>query len=578
MTTSPRTFRGSVRGSTKASVRDSVRDSFRGSLRDSFKSSLQESLKGSLKDSYPGSVRSSLFSLSSLDCPLHPGKYITMVCVTCRDELVCPTCIKVDHRRHEFQELEDIFEDKEVVAPLHIEDADSILKQVRHNIGHLEGEVKEYDVQVDRVIGQIRDRGRELKASIDSAMNETIATCESMRRDSGKKLKKVLERLQRLEKEIAKHMKEGQSLVLSRFDTNLIGLPRTAPSDNKEQEPTRPWWSSFLVHIPKFVTAQTSPDDLRIIFGVISKEDISVSSISSAEIGEAYNFFNPENLSDSGKKEPLERFPYKVSESDREIMSICPMNNNSAWVLNRGSDEVHLVSSLSGENVRTVTTNGVEICDVTSAIDRSMTVICCTDRSIHEIGGSYPNTKILFFTEFVPSSLIVTKDHFIVVAFNPGGLIIQFDDRGNLLHKIRGAMSGRIDLDSPKPLRIRQSFHNQDMGVFNKGSGYLTILDHRMRVKFHSACGKKPLNGKFIHTGGISNFMIGDTCFDSVGNIYIVDTTRNSIIVLDKRGSILRTVVSKHNKRPTSVGVQPDGRIWMGYEDGTVQIRKPYNS
>ncbi|XP_033760810.1 uncharacterized protein LOC117342702 [Pecten maximus] len=508
-------------------------------------------------------------SYSEQECTLHPGKPITMVCVTCQDELVCPTCIKCDHKKHEFLELDDVVQDRQNLIFQHLDVSENSLLKLTDNVTQVNKRLRDYNEQVDNIVRQIRSRGEVIKNNVDRVTEDHIREVERIRRKNVEKLAKVVDQLKRLETEILKYSKSGKSLPLSMIDTSPI---RQALGKNGN----RPLANASILEVPKFVPGDFNLLEVRNLFGELRREAKSVMVVTNNQMEQAYSFLSSKDLGYPNPGAALEN-PVRVSEHETEVTNICPINNTEAWVVLCDTDEVNLMSTISKKPIQVVTTSGVEVIDVTTSPDRRRTLICCADRSIREIKGIYGRTKVIFYTEAVPSSLVVTRENFIIVAFKTGGLIIKFDSRGNVLHKVRGSLVGRIDFDNtPKPMRLRQNPRNGDLVLFNRGSGYVTVMDSDMRIRFHSACGKSQVTGQFVKKGGISHFMVVDACFDSLGNIYVVDTLRCAILVLDKRGSILRTVMNRQEyvPRPTAIGVQPDDRVWLGYEDGTVQTRE----
>lgn len=493
-----------------------------------------------------------------------------MVCVTCNDELVCPACIKSDHKKHEFLELEDIVQNRQNMLFQHLDVSESSLLKLTDNVAQVNKRLREYNEQVDGVVRQISNRSEIIKNNVDRVTEDNIREVERIRRKNVEKLTKVVERLKRLESEILKYTQSGKSLPLSMIDTSPIVHAMGHKNGN------RPLTNASILELPKFVPGDFSLLEVRNLFGELRREAKSVVIVTNNEMEQAYSFLSAKDIGYPNPGAALD-VPVRVSEHETEVTNICPINNTEAWVVLCDTDEVNLMSTVSKKPIQVVTTNGVEVIDVTTSPDRRRTLMCCADRSIREIKGMYGRTKIVFYTDAVPSSLVITRDNFIIVAFKTGGLIIKFDSRGNVLHKVRGSAVGRIDFDNtPKPMRIRQNPRNGDIVLFNRGSGYVTVMDNGMRIRFHSACGKNQVTGQFVKKGGISHFMVVDACFDSLSNIYIVDTLRSAIIVLDRRGSILRTVMNRQDyvPRPTAIGVQPDDRVWLGYEDGTVQTKE----
>ncbi|XP_061186766.1 uncharacterized protein LOC133194881, partial [Saccostrea echinata] len=105
---------------------------------------------------------------------------------------------------------------------------------------------------------------------------------------------------------------------------------------------------------------------------------------------------------------------------------------------------------------------------------------------------------------------------------------------------------------------------NEDICASDRNADSVVVVDKTGRVRFQydgtPAIGKKKFDPNQLVT-------------DSLSQIIVADWTNDCLHILDQDGEFLRCVDNCKLSRPLGLGLDSDGRLWVGlYEKGDVKV------
>lgn len=269
--------------------------------------------------------------------------------------------------------------------------------------------------------------------------------------------------------------------------------------------------------------------------------------------------------------------PYKVKvighfqvESQRQVLSICPVDNSSAWLICTGSNEASLRTQSGDVSAHMRVKPGAKLNDVVCSADGTK-VFCCAQSSVRKILPDGQD-QVLFRTDDYASSLCEAADGGIIVCHDDKGMMVKYSDEGDVITVITEDLDGWKLFSWPRKVRVNHG--NGDIAVIEETTPrHVAVMDSNMDelCRFQ---GRQDLGGK---TPDAVDFLPRDICFDRNNNIIIADYGNSCVMVIDRGGHVLRTVW-RDEMPPTSVGLQNNGDLWVGFLDGQVRIVRYINS
>lgn len=232
------------------------------------------------------------------------------------------------------------------------------------------------------------------------------------------------------------------------------------------------------------------------------------------------------------------------------VHSICPINNQQAWI---GFQNYIQLCSKSGNSNQPLDV-GEDVHDITS--DKRGNVLIACHSSVKCLNASH-QLQTLFTCKQTPQGIAVVENGDIYLCM--GNNVVVYDWKGQLIRMLGDPHSG--DLKMPYKIAINT---NGDVCVsdYQSSSGEVVVFDNGGRLKAK------------LRTDGMAPR--GVAC-NLQGIIYVADFRSDRINLYSTQGHFLHTLLSANAdglSGPLSVAVDEGGDLWIGDWKRKVRVYK----
>lgn len=504
--------------------------------------------------------------LEYIRCRDHQDRPGTMVCITCKGEFICPMCVATTHMTHLCADAEGFTEVRKATLKHLLQKANSKISSLDFKKNRVDKIQSENLKNMETAIAAAKARNSEIKSILDGITDGFIETCKTIKDNNKERLDKIDKILTRdianLGQEVLKCKRAlgnesyGEFASIERQLRSLVAKPNEKP----------PVLTTPIVQPPK-IEDSALVADMKKCFGNLERR---VWKLEQSGLTEHDQSVAP---APSAPK-PDEPFTITVRNGfelpgQKYIRSICPLDEEKAWVVCGGSHEAHLMDT-RGETIQSIAVNsqGVWITDISRGSDGDKCVFCCGDGTVWNV---QPDGKMIckFCTNSYTNSLNMTeRDDCLAVCRHREQNIIKCSLRGKVEETIDKDEFGRQLFQ--KPVCIRVNHNTGDMIILEANTPrHLIILRSDLKVLGRYYGNQNPDDD----TLDDESFQPWDVCFDSRGNILVADGKSKSVLLLDKDGKEIRTLL-EDEVGPTCLGVGKNGDIWVGFDYGSVKIIK----
>lgn len=490
-----------------------------------------------------------------------------MICTTCNDEYVCHKCICTSHLKHTCTEIEAYLDLKKKTFSKLLKGADKKLSAVEGKLRHVQQVKDENKKNVDYTIKEVKAKGRRLKMMIDTIMEECIQQCKDVEKKNQELLVKMETKLNRYLAELNTALTKCRSALNSQTYKEFDVLENDLRSEIVREMETFP-----TLQIPNLGSDSETPskEQLKVVHGSIDTQEW--------KHGDSCN---NTGLVDTDDLSPVQPFTLMVMAQfdlpvQKYVRSIAPVTENKAWLVCGGSNEAHLATT-SGDIKQSVTVDtGVWITDVLHTNTSKRTIVCCGDGSIQKIR---PNgtCEILFQTMCYANSITepYERDAILVCRHKQGNIVKYNTKSGKSLITIEKDKKG--DPLFIKPVCVRLNQTTGDIAILEANAPrHVIIVDKDLKVV------SRYYGDSLLHEMGRTeeepdddqeqpSFQPWDVCFDNDNNLVIADGGTKSLVIIDRLGKTVRTILSD-DVGPTSLGIHEDGDLWVGFDYGNVKV------
>ncbi|XP_033751825.1 uncharacterized protein LOC117335753 [Pecten maximus] len=483
--------------------------------------------------------------VSSEKCRDH-NRPVEYSCKTCKGDFVCRKCVVSGHSGHIMDDVQDFISEQKWEVLKVLNDTDDRLKQLGLDYANVKERMDVNENESQILVSQIEKRGKILKAHIDEIVESGRKKSERYQRKNNRRLKKVLQEITDVKTKLEQKVNKCRDLVHSRkykdFKKSVhLGneLEKNASASHGETS-TR---SQTFIAPPPF-------EDITVLEALFGKLQIDTSQLNSVSVKLKSSFRN---------------------RDDEAVYRICPvMDGNSAWV---SGDEciLHLVT-FAGDFLKKLELNsGVnDLCCMTQSNDVTSLVVACEDNTLKKISQEEEEDETfgieLFQFESDPQSISVTAENDIVLV-TPGHVTpVKVDMRGKRKPFVSKNEEGMV-LTTPNTIRVNTD--TGDLAILNNEPGCLYVCDEKLNLKFK-------YNGQENEDDQMeaSDFDPQGVTFDRDHNILVADQGRRRVILLDKEGHFLKTLISKIEDEPLTVEMVQESTthvLWVGYSSGKIE-------
>ena len=494
------------------------------------------------------------------DCTDHPEKWLAMVCATCKDMFVCLTCISSKHRGHIFIEIEEYLLIKDHLLNKLTLEVITKSKRLDVRIQRVQRAKVDNKKNSSEMITFIEDRAKSMKDEIDRISNDYVSQCRAVEQNNDNLLVHLEDRMSKHFNDLKDISNHSRNVLDTENFMEFLTVENKLKFQNDRMYDKFPkLWKTGVVMSDKQTRIMTQ-------FGYMDKSD-----------------WVPDGCEWGGEKEELdvsgEISPFKVellstfmTQQQKQVHAVCPIDNGQAWLACTASNQAELRNKKGDISGVMQTKEGVRINDIVHSMERSRT-LCCAQGSVRKI-LPYGKYQLMFPTDFYSSSICEAfEDDHILVCHDEKGRILKYNSKGKVKQTIANDQDGWKLFTWPRKIRVNK--RNGDLAIIEESPPRHVAV---FNVKNEELCryyGGKPAPDETKTE--ISNrdeedaFHPRDICFDRNGDIIIADHGKKAIIVIDKDGREKRTIW-RDEIPPSSLGIQPNGQLWIGFLSGAIKI------
>lgn len=496
-------------------------------------------------------------------CPHHPERKFDMVCMTCKDELICRKCVSTTHIKHTCAEVDGYFDIKKESFFRLLQKADAKFQGMDARIKRLKTLKDQNKRAIEDTITAVRVRGRELKNKIDKITESFMDECKAVEKSNEDIMKALEETMEQSMNDLKQTIQKSKIVIGSELYEQYGDTERNLRSLVIRKADPLP-----VLNTPSLSSNvdNSCPEQLQNAYGSLNKKEWRLDKMGLMEDDFTHGIIQPV---------PKPPKPFTVSvlasfelSAQKYIRSVWSVDEHKSWVICGGSNEAHLVSA-RGDVVQTSRVeDGVWITDITCTADGSRTMVCCGDGTIRQILPS-GECKIMFHTECYANSLSESEQEgCVTVCRHREQNLVRATYKGKVMQTINFGADG-----TPlfcKPVCIRVNKNNGDMVVLEANAPrHVVVFDKDLNLLSRY---RGNANGYAAEDDSDPDeFQPWDVCFDRQGNIMVADGRTKSLILIDRDGNKIRTLFDD-DIGPTCMGMCKNGDMWVGFDYGNVKV------
>ncbi|XP_033746875.1 uncharacterized protein LOC117332099 [Pecten maximus] len=413
------------------------------------------------------------------------------------------------------------------------------LDQFNEKLSNRRKESKTFKESVDIICKDVKERGTKLKAEIDSIVDNVLTELSSLVAEEDKLLKEDCEHGDKSVKQIKQLIEEVEQLSENPSGGTLFELTRrlrtTIPLYDVTGTSTHPY-------LPSFETGQIDTEQLTKMIGFVkvgSRKDSTPTyekkDINNQHVRKLTSFQTPTKLS---------------------IVSICPIDDIYAWISRFECLDLLRVNK-KGNVTETVK---LDFTPWSLALTNSGLLMTRTDQSplIHKL---FENRRVTTFADITPLkawfiSVSDTDDVFVSTGTTT---ILVLNMSGDKVRQISCGQGGSFiaSLTGGNVAVITRGIDCTELNIVNK----LGQIIHTW-------------SGELDNGQKLSQTIQNSIACDKYDRVFVPDLVTHQVYVVSRNERKAKCILDKKHRvrKPTIVGVDRCGHVWIGCRDGTVHI------
>ncbi|XP_021366702.1 uncharacterized protein LOC110459009 [Mizuhopecten yessoensis] len=472
-------------------------------------------------------------------CKIHRGKTCDLYCSDC-DIVMCTMCFTEKHKQHTFKNIKEEIDSQKHYMQDQLKILKSKLDHFDDNLSKRHEVSKSFIENVAVIRHQVLTQRQKLKAQVDSIADTFLIELSSLVEEEEILLKQECQPNENYIKEIKQLIRDVEQNTDTMSSTSLFELTGRLRT-------TIPLYyvatKSVLPYPPHFVSGTFNADQLKSMIGYLQVDKLKTEDI-------------------RYKKKEVDRKKVSQISTFRErkqtqINSICPIDDNHAWMSVRGSTEVIKVNK-NGKVTESVSLDfSPWFLKVT---DTKELLTTCGSSVIHKISKDIQVTR---FTDISPlkacgisvsdsDEVLVTTHTTTIQVLNMSGERIRQISCGGDGLSIVCLTTGKIAVTNGANI-----YYCKEMIVINKSDQvihkWIGELDNGQKLEETVQCN--------IASDRYDRVFVPDM---NTGQVYVLSMNERKVkCLLDKKHGV---------KLPTAVCIDRCGHVWIGCENGTVHV------
>ncbi|XP_021374697.1 uncharacterized protein LOC110464014 [Mizuhopecten yessoensis] len=537
-------------------------------------------------------------------CFHHKGRQLDIYCEECQ-ELACTKCLSTVHKKHPLCDLSEINLQKKQDIQTFInktEKADMV--QIDKFITATDEHLKDNASNFEKLSHQLKTQTNKLKHDLDLFTTQTLSLYQQMDEDNTKLLQTYKQDLEMYSTQLKQQVQECKIALQRGSDIQIYDtgceVQFTVPL------PVKPTLSTA-----SFISNQNHQAYLEQALGILNisgqghgqallDHHFSVGSSAGQGPLSTQHQQHQSNLkvrasSTQQKSEPKEKTPSTQQRSERRkdvtspvytllaqtkvlgewespwhITSVCPITDGQVWTSYFCSNTLTLLDR-KGKVIQEVTHN-TRIIDISLSPKTNTLWVCDKENNITELVSGRLVHR--FSTRQTPQCICITASNHVLVGMVK--YISKFTTKGTLVHTTLSAGTRKALVC--RPYRISECPVTHNVAVTDKdskddggeGKPHVVVMDTDFKELFVYD-GEVPHTYQPTSQSGGEPFSPRGVVYDSVGNLVIVDSNNNRILLISGRGEFLRFIQTGDNP-PQAVGVDREDVMWAAFGFNNVKI------
>ncbi|XP_021377961.1 uncharacterized protein LOC110466029 [Mizuhopecten yessoensis] len=469
-------------------------------------------------------------------CKLHSGKLCDLFCSDC-NELLCGICLSKTHKNHNWEPFEDEFSSKRQHLKEHMTAISAKIEHFKNETSERHHDNDGFNDNIDTVRKEVNSKRTKLKAEVDSIADAILAELSALEKEESAMYKKDCQRSEKKVEELTRLLNEAEMT-----DTSSVSLFETERSLRTKL----PLYDVNVRYVspkqPRFVTESIDRVMLTKTFGklhhVIQYEKIDI---------------------DSKHVQRLSKF---TVIQHNLIFGICPVDDSHAWLAIKQYQGLVLVNK---EGVVTETVK-LNFCPF------RITMVGATDILLTSYQDSTFVYKLSLHKKQVTTFADIRRHTACDVSINEWGEvfvttgtpdIVVLNQSGTIIRKVT------IGLERIKHVVCLSSGR---LCVVQTTGGKWT--DMNIKITDESGTVIQTWTGELDNGQKVGRMHLWKMSCDKYDRVFVPDNHNNQVYVLPRDGKQAMCLLDKTHGvvKPTVLGVDTCGNVWIGCEDGTVHV------
>ncbi|XP_021352308.1 uncharacterized protein LOC110449644 [Mizuhopecten yessoensis] len=466
-------------------------------------------------------------------CKLHPGKLCDLYCSDC-NLLICSMCLSKTHKHHNWKHFEEEFSIKQQHLKEH-------MTAISVKIEHFKNETSErhrvnegFNDNIDTMRKEVNSQRTKLKAEVDYIADAILAELSSLEKEESTMHKKDC---QRSEKKVEELTRLLQQAVMT--NTSSISLFETE--------------RSLRTTLPLY--------DVNVIYVSPKQPSFDTGSIDRALLTEMLGELHHKTDIDSKHVQRLSKF---TVTQQNQINGICPVDDSHAWL------SIHQFKSLVLVNKEGVATETVKLdfCPFMITMVGTTDILMTSDPiSTFVYKLSLHNKQVTTFADIRPHDAwdisINEKDEVFVSTATPD--IVVLNQSGTLVRKVSIGSETIRYIVCLSSLRLCVV---QEIGE--------SLTERNIKITDESGTVIQTWTGDLNNGKKVGSMNLWKMSCDKYDGVFVPDISNNQVYVLPRDGKQAVCLLDQRHGvvKPTAVGVDTCGNVWIGCNDGSVHVMR----
>ncbi|OWF45359.1 uncharacterized protein LOC110457142 [Mizuhopecten yessoensis] len=474
-------------------------------------------------------------------CKTHRGKTCDLYCSDC-DIAMCTMCFTEGHKQHTFKNIEE-----EIVSQKqYMQDQLKILKSKSDHFNDNLSKRHEVNKSVKESVAVIRQtvqtQRQKLKAEIDSIADAVLVELSALVNEEEKSYQQDCKSNEQTIKEIKQLIKDVEQKTEKMSTTSILELTGRLRTTIPLYDVTK---KSVLPRPPHFIPGELNADQIKSMIGYIHVGKLKTDDLR----------YEKKEV-DSKKVSQISTF---LVSQQTQINSICPIDDNHAWMSVHGSKVLVKVNK-EGKVTESVSLDFNPWCLAMTNTEELLITFRNSSPLIHKLSKDRRVTRFADISPFGAWGISVSDNDEVFVTtatttiqvLNMSGERIRQISCGGDGQSIVCMTTGCIAVTTGTSM-----YHCKEMIVINKSDQIIQKwsgeLDNGQELEKTTQC---------------------NIARDRYDRVFVPDSYTNQVYVLSGNERKAKCLLNKTHgvTQPLAVCVDRCGHVWIGCYNGTVHV------